>query len=342
MKYWLEELPTLFPCLLQHGAVKAAVQHSGANPEVHGQALLQDCPRSFPAEGSAMSKSPWNKLITALLLLWNCLTCPLLVPVRWATPPFIWKQFPKFLTDFPKLLLWGFGAPHEADQTTEMEISPRWLKHTFIFTRLTKQHPNLQERKVHKGTSISGAMSCIILTTCLLLEISTCSSPLLVHMQWPRYLWQQRLYSSNSHIKHSSSLTVTIQPNTTRENFEANRRNYLYLHLRHDPGGNMEATPCPQDMDLVPFPNVPGIGEHPQLQHSPHKRLHPRYNHSSATRDATIIHTSHCQTRASATFSQYRFMEVTLSMHYQLLHPKASIPLQAWAGSSKLTGRAGI
>lgn len=107
----------------------------------------------------------------------------------------------------------------------------------------------------------------------------------------------------------------------------------------------MEANSYPQDMDLVPFPNIPGTGEHPQLQHSPHKTLCPMYNHGSATRDTTITTTSNCWTWASATFSQYRFMEVTASIypaHSQLLCPKASIPLHRWAGSSKLTGRADI
>lgn len=247
-----------------------------ANTEVIGQALLQVCPRSFPDEGSAMSKSPWNKLISALLLLWSCLTCPLLVPVGRATPPFIWKQLPKLLTNFPEPLLWGFGALQKADQTTETETSPRWLKHTFIFTHLTKQHPILQEGKVHEGASISWAMTCIILTTCLLLDINTCSSPLPVHVQWPPYPWQERLYTSNSHIKHSSILTATIQPNTRRGNFETNRRNYLYFQLRHDPGGSMEATPYPQDMYLVPFPtcqplvNIHSSNIHVIKHYTPH------------------------------------------------------------------------
>lgn len=310
-KCWTTDLRSYH--VLQHGAMKPAVQHSGANTEMHGQALPQVCPRSIPAEGSAMSKAPGTNSSV------HCCCSEITLPAhgQWDKPHHLSfeKSFPNPYTKFPKLLLWGFGALCKADQTTETEASPRWLKHTFIFTCLTKQHPNVQERKVHKGASISWAMICIIFTMCPLLDINTYSSPLPVHVQWPPYQWQERLYTSNSEIKHSSSLTATIQPNTMWGNSEANRRNYLYFQLRHDPGGSMEANPYPQNMDLVPFPNMPGSGEHPQLQHLPHKTLHPRYNHRSATRDTTIISTSNCQTQASATFSQCRFMEVTVSMH---------------------------
>lgn len=229
----------------------------------------------------------------------HCCCCEIALPVhcQWDEPHHLsLENFPKFLTKFPKLLL--VWSTTQSQPNHRNRSITKMVKTYFIFTHLTKQYLNVQERKVHEGGSISWAMICIILTMCLLLDINTYSSSLPVHTQWPLYPWQERLYTSNSHITYSSNMTATIQPNTIRGNFEANRRNYLYFQLRYDPGGNMEANPYTQDMDLVPFPNIPGISEYP------HKTLHPRYNHRSAT---TITTTSNWP---NASFCNFQSIQI--------------------------------
>lgn len=279
-------------CFLQHGVVKPALQHSGANTEVHGQTLSKVCPRSFPAEGSAMSKSPWNKFITHHISTAAVVKLPYL-PTATGTSHITFhlktvSQIPNKIPQPAPLMVWSTAQSwcnHRNRSITKM------VKTYFYFHTSDKAAPECSgkesaQRRVHLLGHDLHHLHHVPLVRHQHLE----QSPPCARAVTP-YPWQERLYTSNSHIKHSSSLTATVQPNTMWGNFEANKRNYLYFQVRHDPGDNMVANPYTQDMDLVPFSNMPGISEHPQLQHSPHKTLHPRCNHRSATRATTITTT---------------------------------------------------
>lgn len=184
-----------------------------------GQQLLQVCPRSFPAEGSAMSKSPWNKLTTAWLLFWNCLTCPLLVPVGWATSPFIWKvsQIPNKLPKTAPLQVWS----------TEQSWPNHKNRNILLFAHIRQS----STRMFRKGKSMKGPPPLRPWAASSSLPVVSCQTPIPTAVPSPctcsEHLTCDRKGSTppTHTLEHSSSLTATIQPNTMWGNFKANRRN---------------------------------------------------------------------------------------------------------------------